>query len=96
MSNYDLIRKLGAGAFGEVGLYKTPQSQKFRSEHPTVAMKQIKDPDADAWNEVNILKMLKHSNIVTYLDSFKSTTGHLCIVMEFCDKGTLTNWIKVP
>ena len=57
-------------------------------------MKIIKNPDASSWNEVELLKKSQHENVIKYYGSFKCiNTGHLCIVMEYCDKGTLTNYI---
>ena len=90
--SYPYIEKLGAGAFGEVW--------KVRRNPPTsiwkfAAMKIIKNPDATAWNEVKILKQFQHPNIIKYYCSFKcSIHADLCIVMEFCDMGTLAN--KIP
>ena len=86
------VQRLGAGAFGEVW--------KVRRNPPTdiwqfAAMKIIKNPDENSWNEVELLKRFHHPNIIKYYDSFKnSNTGDLCILMEFCDKGTLAD--KIP
>ena len=90
--NYLKIQKLGAGNFGEVW--------KVESDPPNgiwihAAMKIIKDPNENAWNEVELLKKTHtHQNVVNYYHSFKdSNTGDLCIVMEFCDKGSLASYI---
>ena len=58
------------------------------------AMKIIKNPDASSWNEVELLKKAQHDHVIKYYVSFKGiNTGNLCIVMEYCDKGTLANFI---
>ncbi|KAK3102370.1 hypothetical protein FSP39_010864 [Pinctada imbricata] len=44
----------------------------------------------------NILSRLKHSHIVSYLDSFYDEQGEfLYIVQDFCDGGTLDDKIKI-
>ena len=46
--------------------------------------------------QVEMLKDLNHKYIVRYLESFsEANTKSLCIVMEFCDHGTLTQVLKV-
>ena len=61
----------------------------------STALKIIKNPNENAWNEVELLKKThQHQNVINYYHSFKdSNTGDLCIVMEFCDKGSLANYI---
>ena len=57
-------------------------------------MKIIKNPDTSSWNEVELLKKAQHFNVIKYYGSFKCiNTGNLCIVMEYCDEGTLANFI---
>ena len=43
--------------------------------------------------EAGVLSKLKHQFIVRYLDNFKDSLGQFCIVMEYCDKGTLEDWL---
>ena len=57
-------------------------------------MKIIKNPDASSWNEVELLKKAQHDHVIKSYESFKGiNTGNLCIVMEYCDEGTLANFI---
>ena len=57
-------------------------------------MKIIKNPDTNSLNEVELLKKSQHDHVIKYYESFKCiNTGYLCIVMEYCDNGTLTNFI---
>ena len=88
---FQIIEELGSGAFGDVFLVKrTPPSPNWK----TAAMKKIQCPDEDAFQEVDFLKRQQHPNITKYLDSFReNSTGALCIVMEYCDRGTLTDVI---
>ena len=89
---YSKVQRLGAGSFGEVcKVVRNPQIGNWQFR----AMKTIKNPDANAWNEVKLLNRMQHPNIIKYYSSFKDvTTADLCIVMEFCDKGTLAD--KIP
>ena len=56
----------------------------------------VKNPEPNAFEEINILKALRHDHIVLYLTSFTDTAvrGRLCIVMEFCGYGNLTNAVR--
>ena len=58
------------------------------------AMKIVKNPDSTAWSEVGLLIRSQHKNVIQYFDSYRDVnTGDLCIVMEYCDMGTLDNLI---
>ena len=93
--SYEAISKLGEGGFGSVWKMKTPENQPFSKDHPIVAVKRIKSPDARDKEEVEILKKLDHCDIIKYLDSFIcKNSGDLCIVMEYCEDGTLTNLVE--
>ena len=91
MTNYHEIQKLGEGAFGEVWKVKrSPKCQKWEF----AALKIVKNPDVTACNEVELLRRSQHRNVIEYYDSFlDQKTGYLCIVMEYCNKGTLANFI---
>ena len=87
---FPIIKKLGSGNFGDVFLVKrTPPSPNWTQ----AAMKFIQSPGRDALQEVDFLKRQQHPNIIKYLDSFEKN-GSLFIVMEYCDLGTLTNFLS--
>jgi serine/threonine protein kinase len=92
LAKYEKIQKLGNGYFGEVWKVKRDPPS---SEWQYAAMKIIKDPEPSAWNEVDLLKKSQHKHVIKYYDSFKGVSGNLCIVMEYCDMGTLTDKIGV-
>ena len=84
MAGYEKISKLGEGGFGSVWKVKTPKDTWFYEDHPIVALKTIKNQDAKAIEEVEILKILDDCTIIKYLDSFIcKNSGDLCIVMEY-------------
>ena len=85
---------LGAGAFGEVYKMDSPSDADFCTLYPLVAVKKIKHPKRNSRDEVDILKDLQHKSIVKYLTSFRGRGGSLCIVMEYCDHGTLTSAVR--
>ena len=87
---FSIIKKLGSGNFGDVFLVKrTPPSPNWTQ----AAMKFIQSPGGDALQEVDFLKRQQHPNIIKYLDSFEKN-GSLFIVMEYCDRETLTNFLS--
>lgn len=93
--SFKQIESLGMGAFGIVKKYETPENRPYHEEYPIVAIKHIKNPSQDAEKEVELLKELQHEHIVRYLESFISKDGDLCIVMEFCNQGTLSQFLEV-
>lgn len=82
VENYHVIEMVGEGSFGKV--YKG--RRKFSGQ--TVAMKFILKhgkSDKDIQNlrqEIEILRKLKHENIIAMLDSFE-TPQEFCVVTEF-------------
>ncbi|KAH9624396.1 hypothetical protein KSS87_017951, partial [Heliosperma pusillum] len=82
VENYHVIELVGEGSFGKV--YKG--RRKFTGQ--TVAMKFIMKhgkSDKDLHNlrqEIEILRKLKHENIIEMLDSFE-TPQEFCVVTEF-------------
>ena len=88
---FPIIKKLGSGNFGYVFLVKRPPPSPNWTQ---AAMKFIQSPGRDALQEVDFLKRQQHPNIIKYLDSFENTSGSLCIVMEYCDRGTLTDFLS--
>ncbi|XP_044743987.1 serine/threonine-protein kinase nekl-2-like [Chrysoperla carnea] len=90
MENYHKIDDLGVGTFGKVSLYidKTTQQKVCIKEivHTHKNTTQIQ-------NEVLILAMFNHPNIIQYYNSFLNQHGHLCIVMEYAVHGTLHDYL---
>ena len=95
MLEFNVINKLGTGAFSEV--FKV-----FRkSDNQTYALKKVKmmklsqKEKENALNEVRILASIQHPNIASYKEAFfEPHTNCLCIVMEYCDNGDLQSKIN--
>ena len=91
IKNFNHIKQLGAGSFGSVSLVKrSPPSKHWTF----AAMKKITNPSRNAENEVEFLKRFQHPNIINYYTSFTCVnSGDFCIIMEYCDQGSLTDYV---
>ena len=94
--DFKKLRTLGSGAFGCVDLCTVEKEKNYAKEGDKVAVKRIKTvSDAEmAKKEALVLNKLNHRFIVRYLDNFKDNLGQLCIVMEYCDRGTLEDLLS--
>eukprot|EP00347_Sterkiella_histriomuscorum_P001999 403369865 len=85
---------IGHGSFGKVYLAKSKQN-----EDQTFAVKQLsksrlcQEQLAVIRDEISILSMFHHPNIVRYVESFEDK-GSLYIVMENCSRGTLMDHLE--
>ncbi|CAM9944509.1 unnamed protein product, partial [Phaeothamnion confervicola] len=87
---YAIVRGIGRGSYGEVNLVSRKGSPEM------FVMKVVKYTTLDAkvkveaMREVNVLRSLRHPNIVAFQEGFRTDGGaKLCIVMEFCECGDL-------
>eukprot|EP00118_Oscarella_pearsei_P007211 m.34505 g.34505 ORF g.34505 m.34505 type:complete len:1380 (+) comp31989_c0_seq3:167-4306(+) len=93
MTQFERIRVVGKGAFGTAVLYRK------KDEGSLVILKEINIMDLKsnerqlAVNEVQVLSMLVHSNIIAYYDHFEED-GKLMIEMEYADGGTLAEYLS--
>ena len=93
--SFPYVKKLGNGSFGVVFLFKSPRSKLYHLDHPFVAVKMLQNPNnSAAEHEAKLLSTLKHESIVQYLDMFVDVYSQkLCLIMEYCNYGTLQDWI---
>ena len=94
--HFKILRTLGSGAFGSVDLCKVLDEKSYAKIGDQVAVKRMKTvSDTEmAKKEALVLNKLDHEFIVRYLDNFKDNLGQLCIVMEYCDMGTLKDYLS--
>ena len=90
MKNFEIITKLGDGAYSVV--YKV----KRKADDKIYALKKVKLKDLhekekqNALNEVRILASVKSNFVISYKEAFiDEDDSNLCLVMEYADKGDL-------
>lgn len=82
--------------FLNIGAYGTAVLYRRRDDDSLVILKEINMHDLSAserqmaLNEVKVLAMLDHPNIISYYDSFEED-GVLMIEMEYADGGWVLN-----
>ncbi len=84
-------KELGQGGFGTV--------YKGEWAHLVVAIKKLNlnklsaDSKKSFISEAQLMSQLRHPYIVTFY-KICTETNNLCIVMEYCTKGSLNNWLE--
>ena len=91
--NYQEIQCIGRGNFGSAWLVIHKQEQVKYVAKKVVLMGLEEKEHINCMLEVNLLKNLKHPNIVEYKESFL-TPSQLIIIMEYCEVGDLAYHIK--
>eukprot|EP00057_Strongylocentrotus_purpuratus_P017296 XP_011671770.1 PREDICTED: serine/threonine-protein kinase Nek9-like [Strongylocentrotus purpuratus] len=85
---YTPVRVLGKGAFGEAVLYRKTEDNSlvvWKEVNLTRCSERVM---YDAQNEIEILSMLNHANIISYFNHFLDDQS-LFIEMEYANGGTL-------
>ena len=90
LDEYNLVKSLGKGAFGEVFLTgKKGTSKLFATKKIERSLIDHKIYWKYLENEILILKELNHPNIVKY-ENIKLTKNNFYIIMEYCNGGELS------
>jgi serine/threonine protein kinase len=91
---YKIGKMLGKGAFGRVNLGLHRLTRRLVAVK-AINMEYMKDESSKKKmsNEISILKMLRHPNVVKLLETFDTDKHHL-IVMELCPGGDLLNYVR--
>ena len=82
---YTKIKLLGEGSFGKAYLVTR------NSDGLQCVMKQIdigrlsEQQKKETLQEARLLAVLKHPNIVQFIETYKTKKGKLCIIMDFAD-----------
>lgn len=91
---YKIGKMLGKGAFGRVNLGLHRLTRRLVAIK-AINMEFMKDESSKKKmsNEISILKILRHPNVVKLLETFDTDKHHL-IVMELCPGGDLLNYVR--
>ena len=95
-THFKKVKTLGSGAFGCVELCSVEEGKSYAKKGDLVAVKSfinVSDQEM-AKKEAMVLHKLNHRYIVRYMDNFKDNKGQLSIVMEYCDQGTLEDYLS--
>ncbi|XP_022110977.1 serine/threonine-protein kinase Nek9-like [Acanthaster planci] len=85
---YNHVRVLGKGAFGEAVLYSKTEDNSLVVWKEINLAQATEKTKRDAQNEIDILSLLNHANIITYYNHFVDESS-LFIEMEYANGGTL-------
>uniref|UniRef100_A0A8C0JDN2 Serine/threonine-protein kinase Nek9 n=1 Tax=Chelonoidis abingdonii TaxID=106734 RepID=A0A8C0JDN2_CHEAB len=86
--HYVPIRILGRGAFGEATLYRRTEDDSLVVWKEVDLTRLSEKERRDALNEIVILALLQHDNIIAYYNHFMDNTT-LLIELEYCNGGNL-------
>jgi serine/threonine protein kinase len=83
---YDRLEVLGKGSFGMVWMARriTPQEDEFDDEYVAVKTIKIKDQKASVYaeREIEILKELRHPNVIRLISSFPVQNQSRLVIMQ--------------
>ena len=91
--DFEVLNKLGQGSFGTVFKVRRKADKNFYVMKSINISQMDRRGQQESVNEVKILASLDNPYIVKYFDSFIENKT-LNIVMEFCDKGDLSQNIR--
>ncbi|KAL4429871.1 hypothetical protein ABPG74_022894 [Tetrahymena malaccensis] len=95
LQNFEIIEKLGEGAYSQVYKVKrTIDQQIYALKKVNLTTLSLKEKE-NALNEVRIIASIRHPNVVSFKESFLSDDGEfLYLVMEYADDGDVLEKIK--
>ncbi|XP_006811323.1 serine/threonine-protein kinase Nek8-like [Saccoglossus kowalevskii] len=93
MEKYEKIRVVGRGAYGTVHLCRKNTDNKLVIIKQIPVEQMTKEERQAAINEVKVLSMLDHPNIIEYYENFLEDKA-LMIVMEYAEGGTLFEYLQ--
>ena len=92
LKDYTFIKDIGEGNFGKVKL-STLNSTKEKYAIKILDKEKLKSQTKSTlFNEIEIISRLKHPNII-YVDKILEDGKNYYIVMEYCEKGELFDYI---
>lgn len=89
---FTVVKELGAGAFGKAQLVIENATRR----HMVVKiLKQRLDANSarEAVSEIQSLRILRHTNVVSFFDAWVDVDERLHMLMEYCDGGDLQEYL---
>lgn len=95
MENYTKLQDIGKGSFGIVTKIKRNSDGKILVWKQLNYGKMSEKEKSQLVSEVNILRELRHPNIVRYYDRIiDKQNSSIFIVMEYCEQGDMSQLIR--
>ena len=95
ISDFQIIKQLGKGAFGSVYLVKRKEDNLIYALKSVIMDKLKKKEQENSLNEVRILASIRHPNIIGYKEAFYDEKTHsINIIMEYANEGDLQHKIE--
>ncbi|KAI9207963.1 kinase-like domain-containing protein [Polychytrium aggregatum] len=95
MEGYQTLERIGSGSFGEIHTVKRVSDGKIFARKEIDYKKMTDKEKQQLVAEVNILRDLKHPNIVRYHERFVDRESYIIyIIMEYCEGGDLSAIIR--
>ncbi|CAL1528177.1 unnamed protein product [Lymnaea stagnalis] len=89
---YKILKRLGSGSFAQVYLLKTADGKEYALKvSDTSKLKDVSDKDVNS--EAKLMMKLGHPNLVQCC-AFCSINSHLYLITEWCQYGSLKDYLK--
>ena len=99
MNNFEIITKLGDGAYSVVYKVRRKEDKKIYALKKVKLLNLTVKEKQNSLNEVRILASVKSPFVISYKEAFmeedKDKNQFLCIIMEYADKGDLAQKIAL-
>lgn len=94
---YSQVKLLGEGSYGKAFLVKCSSDNSYAVIKTLSLNSMTEEAKKEAYKEAKILEKLDHSNIIRFIEVFRSNRPYptLNIVMEYADGGDLNKLIKL-
>lgn len=93
-TSYKKIKELGEGSFGEVFLVQSiKNSQMLVSKE--MRLQGLDEPTIiQLYTEVKVLENIKHPNIIEMIETYRTKSNKLVLILEYASNGDLAHYIK--
>ena len=92
LKDYILVKDIGEGNFGKVKLSILKSTKEKYAIKILDKQKLKSQTKSTLYNEIEIISRLRHPNII-YVDKIIEDTKNYYIIMEYCEKGELFDYI---